>query len=278
MPRLYPVRVTLRAPDGTVVEEAHLRVGFRRVEIVGRDLLLNGRRVLLHGVNRHDFDPHTGRVVSAASMRADLVLMKRFGFNAVRTSHYPNDPAFLDLCDEIGLYVIGEADIESHAFWGSLCDDPRYLEAWVSRVARMAQRDKNHPALIIWSLGNESGYGVNHEAAAAWLRRYDGSRPLHYEGAIRFDWASPQDVSDITCADVSADQGPRRTRRQRAPAAPADHVRVLPRDGQQQRHAGRVLGRHRANARAPGRVHLGVVRPRARAAAARRLDALGLRR
>jgi beta-galactosidase len=198
VPRLYGLRVTLRAPDGTVAEEARLRIGFRRVEIVGRDLLLNGRRVLLHGVNRHDFDPHTGRVVSAASMRADLVLMKRFGFNAVRTSHYPNDPAFLDLCDEIGLYVIGEADIESHAFWGSLCDDPRYLEAWVSRVARMARRDKNHPALIIWSLGNESGYGANHEAAAAWLRRYDGSRPLHYEGAIRFDWASPQDVSDIT--------------------------------------------------------------------------------
>jgi beta-galactosidase len=198
VPRLYTLRVTLRAPDGTVAEEARLRVGFRRVEIVGRDLLLNGRRVLLHGVNRHDFDPHTGRVVSAASMRADLVLMKRFGFNAVRTSHYPNDPAFMDLCDEIGLYVIGEADIESHAFWGSLCDDPRYLGAWVSRVARMAQRDKNHPALIVWSLGNESGYGANHEAAAAWLRRYDGSRPLHYEGAIRFDWASPQDVSDIT--------------------------------------------------------------------------------
>ena len=198
MPRLYGVRVTLRAPDGAVVEEAHLRVGFRRVEVVGRDLLLNGRRVLLHGINRHDFDPHTGRVVTAASMRADVILMKRFGFNAVRTSHYPNDPAFLDLCDEIGLYVIGEADIESHAFWGSLCDDPRYLEAWVSRVARMAQRDKNHPSLVVWSLGNESGYGTNHEAAAAWLRRYDDSRPLHYEGAIRFDWGSPQDVSDIT--------------------------------------------------------------------------------
>ena len=198
MPRLYGVHVTLRAPDGTVVEEARLRVGFRRVEVVGRDLLLNGRRVLLHGINRHDFDPHTGRVVTAASMRADVILMKRFGFNAVRTSHYPNDPAFLDLCDELGLYVIGEADIESHAFWGSLCDDPRYLEAWVSRVARMAQRDKNHPSLVIWSLGNESGYGTNHEAAAAWLRRYDDSRPLHYEGAIRLDWGSPQDVSDIT--------------------------------------------------------------------------------
>ena len=198
VPRLYDLLIVLRSPDGAVAEEAHLRVGFRRTEVVGRDLLLNGRRVLLHGVNRHDFDPHTGRVVSAASMRADVVLMKRFGFNAVRTSHYPNDPAFLDLCDELGLYVIGEADIESHAFWGSLCEDPRYLEAWVSRVSRMARRDKNHPSLIVWSLGNESGHGANHEAAAAWLRRYDGSRPLHYEGAIRFDWASPQDVSDIT--------------------------------------------------------------------------------
>jgi beta-galactosidase len=198
VPRLYDVHVALHGPDGTVVEADRLRVGFRRVEVVGRDLLLNGRRVLLHGINRHDFDPHTGRVVSAASMRADVILMKRFGFNAVRTSHYPNDPAFLDLCDELGLYVIGEADIESHAFWGSLCDDPRYLEAWVSRVARMALRDKNHPSLVVWSLGNESGYGRNHEAAAAWLRRYDGSRPLHYEGAIRFDWGSPQDVSDIT--------------------------------------------------------------------------------
>ena len=196
-PHLYALTVTLRSPEGTVIEEVRSRVGFRRVEVVGRDLLLNGRRVLLHGINRHDFDPHTGRVVTAESMRADLVLMKRFGFNALRTSHYPNDPAFLDLCDELGLYVIAEADIESHAFWGSVCDDPRYLPAWVSRVARMAERDKNHPSVVLWSLGNESGYGANHDAAAAWLRRYDPSRPLHYEGAIRFDWAAAQDVSDV---------------------------------------------------------------------------------
>jgi beta-galactosidase len=198
-PALHDLVVRLRSPGGVVVEETRQRIGFRRVEIVGLDLLVNGRRVFLRGVNRHDFDQHTGRVVSVDSMRADLVQMKRFGFNAVRTSHYPNDPAFLDLADELGVYVIDEADIESHQFQSTLCDDSRYLNQWVSRVSRMAERDKNHPSVILWSLGNESGYGANHEAAAAWLRRYDPSRPLHYEGAIRFDWTSDQTVSDLTC-------------------------------------------------------------------------------
>jgi beta-galactosidase len=199
LPVLYPLRVTLRAPSGEAVEEVALRVGFRRVEIAGLDLLINRKRVFVRGVNRHDFDQHTGRVVSEASMRDDLVTMKRFGFNAVRTAHYPNDPAFLDLCDELGMYVIDEADIESHAFLDSLCNDPRYLGAWVDRVSRMALRDKNHPCVIAWSLGNESGHGASHDAAAGWLRRYDPTRPLHYEGALSWDWASDQAVSDITC-------------------------------------------------------------------------------
>jgi len=198
-PALHPLTVTLRAPDGEVAETAALRIGFRRVEIVGRDLLINGQRVFIRGVNRHDFDQHTGRVVSAEAMRADLVTMKQFGFNAVRTSHYPNDPAFLDLADELGLYVVDEADIESHAFQSTLCDDPRYLSAWVERVARMVQRDKHHASVIAWSLGNESGHGANHDAAAAWGRRYDPSRPLHYEGAIRWDWTADQPLSDIIC-------------------------------------------------------------------------------
>ncbi len=198
-PNLYPLTVVLRSPAGESVEQVELRVGFRRVEIRGLDLLLNGARVLLRGVNRHDFDQFTGRVVSAASMRADVIAMKQFGFNAVRTSHYPNDPAFLDLCDELGLYVIAEADVESHAFIDRVCDDPRYLGAWVDRVSRLARRDKNHVSVIVWSLGNESGHGTNHDAAAGWLRRYDPSRPLHYEGAIRWDWASDQRVSDLTC-------------------------------------------------------------------------------
>ncbi len=199
VPRLYPLTVSLGSPSGKLVEAVSLRVGFRRVEIRDLDLLVNGQRVFLRGVNRHDFDQHTGRVVSLDSMRADVVQMKQFGFNAVRTSHYPNDPAFLDLTDELGLYVIDEANIESHAFQSTLCDDPRYLNAWVDRVSRMIRRDKNHPSVILWSLGNESGHGANHDAAAAWARRHDRSRPLHYEGAIRFDWTSDQAISDVTC-------------------------------------------------------------------------------
>jgi beta-galactosidase len=199
LPHRYPLTVELRSPEGEVVERAELRIGFRRVEIRGLDLLINGARVYLRGVNRHDFDQHSGRVITPEAMRADLVAMKQFGFNAVRTSHYPNDPVLLDLADELGLYVIDEADIETHAFQSTLCDDPRYLNQWVTRVSRMVERDKNHPAVIAWSLGNESGHGTNHDAAAGWVRRYDPSRPLHYEGAIRFDWASDQRVSDITC-------------------------------------------------------------------------------
>ncbi len=198
-PHLYPLHVALRSPSGETFEQLDLRVGFRRVEIVGRDLLINGAAVLIRGVNRHDFDQYAGRVISAESMRADLVAMKQFGFNAVRTSHYPNDPVFLDLTDELGLYVIAEADIESHAFIDELCNDPRYLNAWVDRAARLVRRDKNHASVIVWSLGNESGHGVNHDAEAGYIRRYDPSRPLHYEGAIRWDWSSDQKVSDITC-------------------------------------------------------------------------------
>ena len=192
-PALHDLRITLRSPDGEVVEGHVVRIGFRRVEIRGVDLLLNGQRIFIRGVNRHDFDQHTGRVIAPESMRADLVAMKRFGFNAVRTSHYPNDPVFLDLTDELGMYVIDEADIESHAFQSTLCDDPRYLNQWVSRVSRMVLRDRNHPSVFAWSLGNESGFGSNHEAAAAWVRRVDPSRPLHYEGAIRWDWTADQD-------------------------------------------------------------------------------------
>jgi beta-galactosidase len=199
VPALRTLEVALVAPDGTVAERVERRIGFRRVEATAKELLVNGRPVLIRGVNRHDFNPQTGRVVSADQMRADVVLMKQFNINAVRTSHYPNDPAFLDLCDELGLYVIDEADIESHAFYEDVCEDPRYRSQFVDRVARMAVRDRHHPSVILWSLGNESGYGANHDAAAGWLRRFDPSRPLHYEGAMKFDWASPQTASDITC-------------------------------------------------------------------------------
>jgi beta-galactosidase len=199
IPRRYELIVLLCRPDGGIADRTTVNIGFRSVEVRGRDLLINGQRVLIRGVNRHDFDPLTGRVVSRASMRADLVAMKRHGFNALRTSHYPNDPALLDLADELGLFVVDEADIEAHAFQSVLCDDPRYLAQWVARVSRMVLRDRNHPCVIAWSLGNESGYGSNHEAAAAWLRRHDPSRPLHYEGAIRFDYTDGARVTDFVC-------------------------------------------------------------------------------
>jgi len=198
-PYLYDLVVRLHRPDGDVAEETTLRIGFRRVEIVGRDLLVNGVRVFFRGVNRHDFHPVTGRVLTAEDLRADLVTAKRFGFNAVRTSHYPNDPRLLALADELGLYVIDEANIECHAYGHELADDPLYTGQFVERVSRMVRRDVNHPSVIIWSLGNESDYGANHDAAAGWVRRYDPTRPVQYEGAIKDDWDRPQTASDILC-------------------------------------------------------------------------------
>ncbi|MDH6213067.1 glycoside hydrolase family 2 TIM barrel-domain containing protein [Streptomyces pseudovenezuelae] len=198
-PELYGLTVRLHHADGTVADTSYHRIGFRDVEIDGRDLLVNGERVYIRGVNRHDFHPLTGRTVSYDDMRADLVLLKRFGFNAIRTSHYPNDPSLYDLADELGFYVVDEADIESHDHAHEIADDPRYLNAFVDRVARMALRDKNHPSIIIWSLGNESDYGANHDAAAGWLRRHDPTRPLQYEGAAKLGWAATDDASDIAC-------------------------------------------------------------------------------
>ena len=197
LPTCYRLIVTLVSPAGEVREVVAHTVGFRSLEIRGQEFLINGRPVLIRGVNRHDFHPETGRVLSGEDMRADLVLMKQHGFNAVRTSHSPNDPVFYDLCDELGLYVIDEANIESHAFNEYLCHDPRYLGAIMDRGSRMVQRDKNHPSIVMWSLGNESGYGAHHEALAAWIRAYDPTRPLHYEGATMGDWDRPHHVSDV---------------------------------------------------------------------------------
>ena len=184
VPERYAVLVTLRDPQGAVIEVVRQVVGFRRVEVRDRQLLVNGRAVYLRGVNRHDHHPDRGKAVTFADMRADVLAMKRTNLNAVRGSHYPNDPRFLDLCDEHGLYVIDEADIESHAYNETLCHDPRYRPTWLERGARMVERDKNHPCVILWSLGNEAGYGANVDALAGWIRRYDPSRPLHYEPAI----------------------------------------------------------------------------------------------
>ncbi|MHA5047010.1 glycoside hydrolase family 2 TIM barrel-domain containing protein [Streptomyces sp. SD15] len=203
-PELYDLTVRLHRADGSVADTSRHRVGFREVEIRGRDLLLNGERVYIRGVNRHDFHPLTGRTVSYDDMRADLELLKRFGFNAIRTAHYPNDPTLLDLADELGFYVVDEANIEAHDHAHEIADDPRYLNAFVDRVSRMVLRDKNHPSVIIWSLGNESDYGANHDAAAGWVRRHDPTRPLQYEGAAKLDWNDPSLASDIACPMYAA--------------------------------------------------------------------------
>lgn len=198
-PQRYRVLVSLVAPDGTTAEVVTQHVGFRSVEVRDRQLLINGRPVLIRGVNRHDHHPERGKAVTVDDIRADLLTMKRHNVNAVRTSHYPNDSRFYDLCDELGLYVIDEANIESHAFNTSLCHDPRYAAAFLDRGLRMVERDKNHPSIVAWSLGNESGYGPHHDAMAAAIRRLDPTRPLHYEGALMFDLHADAPVTDLVC-------------------------------------------------------------------------------
>ena len=183
-PDLYTVTVELVSRTGKVLHTAHQRVGVRVVQVRDRQLLVNGQPIWVFGVNRHDHHPDRGKAVTLADMRADLTAMRAHNITAVRTSHYPTDVAFYDLCDELGFYVIDEANIESHAYNTSLCDDSRYRSAFVARGSRMVERDRNHPCIIMWSLGNESGYGANHDALAGWLRRADPNRPLHYEGAI----------------------------------------------------------------------------------------------
>lgn len=188
-PNLY--RAHLELCFGEIVYERHaFHVGFRRLEITGRSLLINGQRVLIKGVNLHDHHDREGRAVPRETMEADVRLMKRLNMNAIRCSHYPADCYLYELCDRHGLYVIDEADIECHAFRNSLADDPRYAAAWLDRGMRMVQRDKNHACIIAWSLGNESGYGASHDALAGWIRRYDPNRLIHYEGATReMNWA-----------------------------------------------------------------------------------------
>ncbi|NLA35065.1 MAG: DUF4981 domain-containing protein [Actinobacteria bacterium] len=198
-PQRYDIVVTLRDDAGVIIDVRRQRSGFRSVRIDNNELLINGAAVIINGVNRHEFDPERGRAIDEDSMRRDLELMKAHHINAVRCAHYPHDPRFLDLCDEYGLYVIDEANVESHARQASLCHDPRYFTAIIERVRRMVQRDLNHPCVIAWSLGNESGYGAVHDAAAAWVRRTDPSRPLHYEGPFMHDLHAEAPVSDIVC-------------------------------------------------------------------------------
>jgi beta-galactosidase len=185
-PALYQLLLTLRENNGNVIEVIPQKVGFRKVEIKGSDLLVNGRRVLIKGVNRHEHDPDTGQHVSRETMIKDITLMKQFNINAVRTSHYPNTPQWYELCDQYGIYVVDEANIESHGMGygdNSPAKKPLWAAAHMDRTVRMVESQKNHPSVIIWSLGNEAGNGVNFEATYDWIKSRDPSRPVHYEQA-----------------------------------------------------------------------------------------------
>ena len=196
-PALYTLVITLAGPDGEVFEAERCRVGFRQVELKDDRIHVNGKPILLKGVNRHEFDPVLGKAVTREGMIEDIVLMKRHNINAVRTSHYINDPKWLDLCDEYGIYLFDEADLESHYFWDRFTKDPQWRDAFLDRAVRMVERDKNHPSVIVWSLGNESGYGENHAAMSEWIHKADPTRLVHYHPA-----------EDAPCVDVIAPMYP----------------------------------------------------------------------
>jgi len=183
-PHLYRCVVSLQDELGNTVDVEGYDIGFRKVEIIQGQLCVNGKPLLIRGVNRHEHHPENGHAVCESDMITDIKLMKQNNFNAVRTAHYPNHPRWYELCDELGLYVVDEANIETHGMFpmGRLASDPKWAGAFMSRYTQMVERDKNHASIIIWSLGNECGHGANHDAMYGWSKSFDPSRPVQYEG------------------------------------------------------------------------------------------------
>lgn len=202
-PHLYTVLFALSGDEG-VLEYVPLKAGFRRVEIRGGILLLNGRRLVLKGINRHEFSCRSGRTLTREEMIADALVMKANHINAVRTAHYPNHPAWYDICDEYGLYLIDENNLEAHGTQGGVAPGcpalpgslPQWENACMGRIRSLYERDKNHASIILWSLGNESGGGANIQKMHDWLREKDPSRPVHYESV----WGNPE--QDLSVTDV----------------------------------------------------------------------------
>jgi len=192
-PNLYTLVLTLSDPSGKLAEAESCRVGFRKVEIKDGQFFVNGRPVRFFGTNRHEHDPDHGRAVPVSRMIEDIKLMKSNNINALRMSHYPNAPEMYDLCDRYGIYVMDEANLETHGVGGLLSNNPAWHTAFMERAIRMVERDKNHPSVVWWSLGNESGCGPNHAAMAGWIHDYDPTRPVHYEGAA----ANPRDYAYV---------------------------------------------------------------------------------
>ena len=181
-PNLYSVVLVLKDNKGQVLQVLASKFGFRKVEIKNRQLVVNGEPVLLKGVNRHEVHPQYGKAIPVATMIRDIELMKQYNINTVRTCHYPNDPVWYALCDKYGLYVVDEANLETHGAEDKLTKNPAWKAAYVDREVRLAERDKNHPSVIIWSMGNESWGGENFVAGKAAILAIDSSRPIHYEG------------------------------------------------------------------------------------------------
>lgn len=196
-PNLYKLHLTLMNEKGEVVQQIEQRVGFRIVEIKNGQMLVNGAPIRFRGVNRHEHHPVNARVMDEQTMLQDILLMKQANINAVRTSHYPNVTRWYELCDSIGLYVMDEADIEEHGLRGTLASTPDWHAAFMDRAVRMAERDKNYASVVMWSMGNESGYGPNFAAISAWLHDFDPTRPVHYEGAQGVDGAPDPVTVDV---------------------------------------------------------------------------------
>jgi beta-galactosidase len=203
-PNLYALRVDVHTIEGELLESVRQQVGFRRVEIAAGQVLVNRKPVMFKGINRHEHVPETGHAISVESIEQDLRILKQNNFNAVRTAHYPNRPEFYELCDRLGLYVVDEANIESHGLWLVQGINPGQLPEWKLphelRVKRMVERDKNHPSIILWSLGNEGGDGKTFDAMSDWVHERDPSRPVVYEGAARGTPGVPVGKhSDVMC-------------------------------------------------------------------------------
>lgn len=184
-PYLYTLVMTLEDTLGNVLEAKSCKVGFRSIEFHSESskLLINGKVTYVYGINRHDHHPVKGKALSREDIKADVRQIKQFNFNLIRTSHYPNDPYLYDLCDQYGILVMDEANLETHGLGGMLSNDPKWAHAHLERATRMVMRDKNHPSVIMWSLGNEAGRGPNHAIMAEWIHDFDITRPVHYEPA-----------------------------------------------------------------------------------------------
>ncbi|AOC96417.1 Beta-galactosidase [Flavobacterium anhuiense] len=184
-PNLYTMVISIRDKNGNVTEAKSCKVGFRSIEFSKENgkMLINGKETYVYGVNRHDHHPTRGKAVTREDIKQDITTIKKFNFNFIRTSHYPNDSYFYELCDQYGIMVMDEANQETHGIGGKLSNDPLWTNAYMERMIRMVERDKNHPSVVMWSLGNEGGKGPNHAAMSGWVHDFDITRPVHYEPA-----------------------------------------------------------------------------------------------